>query len=238
MQRGAAIALAALMVCGVWGSSAFAEVASTEKAVQGLSSNKTRGTVTISAEPDLDKGRLVFKVIGTNRTDQPVSLTDGDVEVFTATGRRVGLVKLNRLIAEVRGETSRRPFDHDSTVDDRMDTMDRDTRGPVDRTPPDYRAPSSGNPRDDDHSARGVTMDQGPDSSTISAHVESPIYRAKVDALKDTILTAEVIPPSKAGGGKLVTEKLRWGRKDEHVLRMRVNFSGEEHEFTFVPPES
>jgi hypothetical protein len=228
------------MVCSVMGSSAFAEVASTEKAVEGLSSNKTRGTVTISAEPDLDKGRLILKVIGTNRTDQPVSLTDGDVEVFTSAGRRVGLVKLDRLIAEVRGETSRRPFDRDAdgTLDDRMGTMDPDERGPLGRTPPDYGTPSSGHPRNDDRSSRGVIMDQGADSSTISAHVESPIYQAKVDSLKNAILKAEVIQPAKAGGGKLVTEKLRFGRKDEHVLRVRVNFAGEEHEFTFVPPQS
>jgi hypothetical protein len=35
-----------------------------------------------------------------------------------------------------------------------------------------------------------------------------------------------------------VTEKLRFGRKDERALRVRVNFAGEEHEFTFVPPQS
>ena len=230
MQRVAAIGIAALLASSVIGSLAFAAAASTEKAVQGLSSNKNRGSVTIATEPGLDEGRLVFKVTGVNRTDQPVSLTDGDVRVFTAAGRRVGLIKLDRLIAEARGATSRRPFDHDDdgTLDDRMGTRDRDRREPLDHTPPDYG----------DRSSRGVTMDQSPIGSSVSVHAESPMYQAKVDALKAAILQAKVVQPSKAEGGKLVTEKLRFGRKEEHALRVTVNFAGEEHEINFVPPEN
>jgi len=250
MQTVAAIGLAALLASSVTGSLAFAAVSSTEKAVDGLSSSKNRGSVTISTEPGLDKGRLVFKVTGVNRTDQPVSLTDGDVKVFTAAGRQVGLVKLDRLIAEARGATSRRPLDRDvdDTLDDRMGTMDPDQRGPLDRAPPDYGAPSSGrgpsrrsepsNDTSSDNPTRGVTTDQWPTGSSVSVQAESPGYRARVDALKAAILQAKVVQPSKAEGGKLVTEKLRFGRKDEHVLRVRVNFAGEEHEFNFIPPES
>jgi hypothetical protein len=237
MQRVVAIGLVALLASSVVGSSlAFADVASREKAVEGLSSNKSRGSVTIATEPALDHGRLVFRVTGVNRTDQPVALTDGDVKVFTVSGRQVGLVKLERLIAEVRGETSRRPFDHDDdgTLDDRMGTMDRDRQGPLDRTP--RSDPSRDRGRDGP--LPGVTTDQWPDGSSVSVQAESAGYRAKVDALKESILKAKVVQPSRADGGKLVTEKLRFGRKDEHALRVRVNFAGEEHEFNFIPPES
>jgi hypothetical protein len=217
-----------VLLASMMGSLAFAAAASTEKAVEGLSSNKNRGSVSIYAEPALDKGRLVFRVTGINRTDQPVSLTDGDVKVFTAAGRQVGLIKLDQLIAEARGATSRRPFDHDDDdgrLEDRMGTRDRDQRDPLDRAPT-------------DSSTRGVTTDQWPNGSSVSVHAESPGYQAKADALKEVILQAKIVQPSKADGGKLVTEKLRFGRKDEHALRVQVNFAGEQHEFNFIPPES
>jgi hypothetical protein len=229
----------ALLLFGFACTLARAEVASTERAISGLSSNKDRGSVTIALDPVLDKGRLVLNVTGYNRTDQPVSLTDGDIKVFTAAGRQVGLIKLDRLIAEARGGTSRRsPADRDPFDDERMGVPGRDPSDPLDNRPRDYRRPSTDT--DTENTVGGATTRQSPtgDNSSVTLGTGSLGKRADVEALKGAILQAEVVQPSGAGGGKVVIEKLRFGRKDEHALRVQVNFAGEQHEFNFVPPES
>jgi hypothetical protein len=256
MKPVATAGLTALVISGLLGSLALADVASTERVVTGLSSNKARGTVSIAAEPVLDKGRLVLSVTGINRTDQPVGFTAGDIKVFTAAGKKVRLVELDDLIAEARREADNlhRPVrrERDPLDDHRADPMRGERSDPLD----DAAAPSYGRRststtrrtdpaddelgRDSDTTIGGVSTRQSPTGDEASASVEmgSLSDRAQVGALKAAILQATVVQPSGGGGGKIVTEKLRFGRKDERALRVQVNFAGEQHEFSFVPPES
>jgi hypothetical protein len=45
-----------------------------------------------------------------------------------------------------------------------------------------------------------------------------------------------IIPSASAAGGQLVSEKLKFARKEERRLRVTVEFNGEQHEFSLVPP--
>jgi hypothetical protein len=56
------------------------------------------------------------------------------------------------------------------------------------------------------------------------------------DALNAAILHTQAIAAASAAGGQIVTEKIRFGRKDEHALRVVVDFNGEQHQFDFAAP--
>lgn len=205
-------------------SAVFAEAKSTEAVVAGLSSSKDKGMVSVVADPALSDGRLILKVVAYNKTDQPASFSDDQVKVFKASGKAVKLISVNQLIAEVKGES------------------------PDSRTERHNPANYGGRPIGQDDAGRpdvgGYTGGGAQMGGMVSPHTdtnapvrgEDPATRAQIESLKQGILHPMTIAPSKAEGGQIVTEKLRFGRKDERALRVTVSFNGEEHEFDFVPP--
>jgi hypothetical protein len=60
--------------------------------------------------------------------------------------------------------------------------------------------------------------------------------KAQIEALNAAILQPKTIAPASAGGGQVVTDKLKFGRKDERALHVTVDFNGEQHEFNFAVP--
>jgi len=50
------------------------------------------------------------------------------------------------------------------------------------------------------------------------------------------ILHDLTIAPATVAGGQIVTEKLKFARKEAHDLHVVVDFNGERHEFDFAAP--
>jgi len=64
-----------------------------------------------------------------------------------------------------------------------------------------------------------------------------PAVEQQVAALQAAILHPITIPAGSAAGGQIVTEKLKFKRKDDRTLRVVVAFNGEQHEFSVPAPE-
>lgn len=195
-----------------------------------LSSTKDRGVVSIAPDPVLSQGRLVLKVVAFNRTREPAAFSDADVKIVTAAGKPVGLVPLDQLIAEVTkasGGSKRRASSGD--------------HNPADYSHPQISAGQSGAGEPD---VSGYTGASNPTSGVVSAHTEvgesgsaaDAQQNEQVNALRAGILHSMIIPSATALGGQVVSEKLKFARKEERSLRVTVEFNGEQHEFTLVPP--
>ena len=63
-----------------------------------------------------------------------------------------------------------------------------------------------------------------------------PAVQQQVEALKAGILQTATVEPGKATGAQLVTEKIKFSRKEEKVLHVTVDFNGEQHQFDFEAP--
>jgi hypothetical protein len=200
-----------------------------EPAPAPMSSTKEKGVVSIVPDAALSQGRLVLKVVAFNRTRQPAAFSASDVTILTAAGNPVALVSLDQLIEEAtKASGSRR----------RVSSVDHN---PADYSRPQLPAGQSGAGEPD---VTGYTGAGNPTSGVVSTHTdvstsESPAdarLREQITALRAGILQSTLIPSATAAGGQVVSEKLKFGRKEERALRVRVEFNGEQHEFTVVPP--
>jgi hypothetical protein len=194
-----------------------------------MTSTKERGVVSIAPDAALSQGRLVLKVVAFNRTRDPAAFGAADVTILTAAGKPVALVPLEQLIDEaVKASGSKR----------RVSSVEHN---PADYSHPQAPVSQSGAGEPD---VSGYTGGGNPTSGVISAHTntgthESPAdarVREQVNALRAGILQSTLIPSATATGGQVVSEKLKFARKEERALRVRVEFNGEQHEFTVVPP--
>lgn len=194
---------------------------SSASASLGLTSTRDKGVVSVMTDPVLVNGRLVLKVAAHNPTAQLLQLQAQDVHVFTATGKPVAVLSLDQLIAEVRGTASHSTqFEHQAS---------------------NYSRPSTSTSRTGELDVTGITGAGDTPGRSIPERsrqqsAPDPATQQQVEALKAGILQTVSIPPSNAAGGQLVTEKIKFVRKDGRALRVVVDFNGEQHEFNFEAP--
>jgi hypothetical protein len=216
-----ALCAAALLIAS---SSAFADPTK-GSVIVGLTSTRDHGTVSIMSDPVLSDGRLILKVVALNSTSAPSQFGPADIVITTAADKPVGIVSLERLIANVTGAKAP-PADTHNPGSYSGPVMGHDANGKLDvsnytggTTSPDTISPHT--------QATNVE----------SARKQDPATQAQVDNLKAAILQPMTIEPAKAAGGQVVTEKLKFGRKETAALKVVVQFNGESHEFAFdVPP--
>ncbi|HZF14871.1 MAG TPA: hypothetical protein VE046_02915 [Steroidobacteraceae bacterium] len=205
-------------------------------AEDGLTSRKEHGIVRLMTDPSPMNGRLILKVVAFNSTDDPSNFSGDDIRLFTPSGKAVHLISLERLIDEAREAAGVRGSAHDmSGVHD----------------PSNYSHPQmvmngvggGGKPYVDRY-----TGAVNPTSGVVSSHTQvnggappekyDQTLQQDIAALNAAILQPLVIPPSQAGGGEIVTERVKFARNEEHTLRVIVAFNGEQHEFSLAVPAS
>jgi hypothetical protein len=81
----------------------------------------------------------------------------------------------------------------------------------------------------------GINMNQTRMGSGRAAK-EDPQLQQQIAALNAAILHDVTIAPSAVAGGQIVTEKLKFARKEAHDLHLVVELNGEQHEFDFAAP--
>jgi len=201
-----------------------AATATSQTASMGLKSTLDKGVVSIMTDPTLSDGRLVLKVVALNPTAQPLELSAANVHVFTAAGKPVPLLSLDALIAEVRGsDTSHSGATHQSSNYSRPQTSTNQS-GELDVTGISGASDAVGRTIAEQQMARrGSTVDD-------------PAVTEQVEALKAGILQTATVEPGKVTGGQLVTDRIKFSRKEEKALRVVVDFNGEQHEFNFEAP--
>ncbi|MBB6094873.1 hypothetical protein HNQ60_003760 [Povalibacter uvarum] len=205
--------------------SLLAATATSETASIGLKSTKEKGIVSIMTDPVLSGGRLVLKIVALNPTAQPLQLRAEDVHVFTAAGKEVPLMSLDALIAEAKGE---------QRASQSMDSAHQASN---------YSRPQTSTSNSGELNVTGITGANDAVGRAVSQRSRSetdgpvdPAVQQQVDALKAGILQTREVPPGKADGAQVVTDKIKFGRKEEKALRVVVSFNGEDHEFNFEAP--
>jgi hypothetical protein len=195
--------------------------------LEGLSSTKDHGVVKVMADPTLAEGRLVLKVVAFNRTTAAANFAPEDVKVFTAAGQSIPLMTLEQLVKETRAaagasDTSKAPS---------VDTFG--TSGP-NITHDLAGRPDVGNYTGGSNSMGTGVATHGPRANPVKG--DDPKLQQQVAALSAAILQPVSVAPASAAGGQIVTQKIKFGRKEERSLRVVVSFNGEEHEFSFAAP--
>lgn len=203
--------------------SAVAAIATSQTASIGLTSTMDKGIVSIMTDPVLADDRLVLKVVAHNPTSEPLTLRASDVHVFTAAGKEIGIQSLDSLIAQIAG--SSRGSGHAQAGNySRAPTMTTRT-GEMDVTGIAGSTDAIGNAVSEQSARRS-----GADVS------DDPVVQQQIDGLKAGILQTVTVEPGKATGGQLVTEKIKFSRKEAKALHVTVEFNGETHQFDFEAP--
>jgi hypothetical protein len=190
-------------------------------AADGMSSTKDHGLIKVVVDPTLADGRLVFKVVAFNRDRIPAGFGPDSIKVFTAAGQPIPLMSLEQLVNEARGSPSSRAVD---VFGSSAPLVGRDQAGR-----PDVSNYTGGG------NSMGSTISTR-EQSPGAAGKEDPKVRQQVADLQAAILKPLMIGPASAAGGQVVTQKIRFGRKEEHALRLLVEFNSEQHEFNFTAP--
>jgi hypothetical protein len=220
-------AAALVVMFAALGAGALEAADTAATAPPALSSTKERGMISISPDAALSQGRLVLRVVAFNRTREPAVFSDADVKILTAAGKPVGIVPLERLIAEVsRGAARGTSVEHN----------------PADYSHPGI--PTTGTGGAGEPELGGYTGTVNPTSGVVSTHTRVSAADSTLDAqsqqqitsLKAGILQPTIIPSAGVAGGQVVTEKLRFARKETRSLRVLVDFNGEQHEFSLEVP--
>jgi hypothetical protein len=197
-----------------------------------LSSTKDRGVVSIIVDPELSDGRLVMKIVAFNRLREPASFSDANLKITKASGDAVALVPLEQLVRET----------------ERAASSSRRHIASNDHNPSNYShpgIPTNGVGGGGEPDVGGYTGANNPTSGVVSSHTPTsaapqanPHMAEQVEALKAAILQPLTIAPATASGGQVVTERLKFARKQPRTLHVVVDFNGEQHAFDFeAPPE-
>jgi hypothetical protein len=195
-----------------------------------LSSTKDRGVVSVAVEPELSDGRLMMKIVAFNRLREPASFSDANVKVATAAGKSVELIPLEQLIR-----------DEERAVHSQNEKISVSDHNPSNYSHPGI--PTNGVGGGGEPDVGGFAGANNPTSGVVSAHTPTkvtphadPQLDARIANLKAAILHPMTIAPATAAGGEVVTEKLRFSRKDPRTLHVVVDFNGEQHEFEVEAP--
>ena len=204
---------------------ACAAVATSQTASIGLTSTRDKGIVSLMTDPVLSDGRLVLKIAAHNPTASSVALSVSDVKVFTAAGKQVGLTSVDQLIADITGEPSSRGGSRSASSSYGSAAVNRN---------------SSGQPDVSNYTGASGSISGGvappPQTNGRSEESTSAAEQQQIEAIRAAILQTVTVEPGKATGGQVVTEKIKFSRKEEKALRVVVDFNGEQHEFNFESP--
>lgn len=225
MKRTCSVGFATvLLACQALVSIAFSGAATV---TEGLTSTKDHGVVSVMSDPTLADGRLVLKVVAKNRAQAAATFGPQNVKVFTAAGAPVKLMSLDQLVQEATaaagGEAEtlvHAPTVHSGPMMGHTDASGR----------PDVSGYTGGNDR-----MNGMDVTQTRIVSRKSVK-DDPKLQEQIANLNAAILHDLTIAPAAVAGGQIVTEKLKFARKQAHDLHVVVDFNDERHEFDFAAP--
>jgi hypothetical protein len=199
--------------------------ATAQTASLGMTSTRASGVVSIQTDPVLSNGRLVMKVAAHNSTSNPSELSLASVQVRLGSEKPIALLTVDQLITEARGGPS---------AEQSLSAAHQAS---------DYSRPTTTTSQSGELDVSGITgasnaIGRGvPERPSGKSKLKSdPATEAQVEALKAGILQTLAVPAGKAVGAQVVTEKIKFPRKDPRVLHVTVTFNGDTHEFEFEAP--
>ena len=201
-----------------------APAAGTATGTPSLRSTQPHGTITLAPDTALAGGRLLIRVVAFNPGTEPATLESAAIDVRTGAGAGVRLMSLDKLVEEARaaGRPQSTGSGYQQSAYAHNDNMAmRDSSGNI----------VAGN-------YGGAAAPNAIDQATLAARggKDDPALTQQLDALRAGILQTLSVPPGKAAGAQVVTERMHFGRKDPRTLVVLVHFNGDEHRIEVPVP--
>jgi len=191
-----------------------------------------QSSVSVLVEPQLNDGRLVIRLAAKNLGASPVTFGPSSVSIAKPGGETVAVMPLAILIDDVR-------------VAGGLPVTTAPAMAPTQGA---YAAPQQ-NIRDGRVDVSGFTggsavggdeyirQNQSRSKSKTRPTISAAEAEAQIAALKQGILQDSTLAPGKIAAGQVVTEQLKFGKKEDRTLHLRVRVANEEHSFTLAAPE-
>ncbi len=198
-----------------------------------LKTTHDHGVVSIVPDPALANGRLLIRVVAFNRGSAPAPLSDTAIHVTTAAGKPVALVGVDQLIKELTVARRTDAFNNSMMSAHQPDSFSHNTNSAMRDSAGNVVEGNYGGANSGTNGAISYASRTGVD---VVPKVLDADTQKQIAALKAGILQTLTIVPGAAAGAQIVTEKLRFGRKDERTLKLAVEFNGEQYEFVVPVP--
>ena len=207
--------------------------AAASEAATGVTLSMEKGTVALEPATALSDGRLVIKVVALNRGTAPAALNAADISLQTSANKPVALVPVETLISEAQAASD----PHTARMSSGMEHQ-----------PGNYAHNDNAALRNSAGQVVGSNMGSVLSGQSVNRDADSPSGSAptaaqakaeldqQIAALKAGVLQTLTIAPGGTGGAQIVTEKLRFARRELRVLKIAVKFNGENYDFRVDVP--
>jgi hypothetical protein len=191
-------------------------------------SKLAQSSASVLVEPQLNDGRLVFKVAAQNRGPAAVAFGPSSVSVSRPDGRAIAIMSLRQLTNDVRlaagmpaekstgtGPTSNAYATPQATFrDGRMDVTG-------------YTGGSA---------VAGEEYVRGNKARSVQPSLSKAEAESQITALKQAILQDTTLQSGQLAAGEIVSEKLKFKKGEDRTLHLRIRVGAEEHGFTIEAP--
>jgi hypothetical protein len=200
-------------------------------AAQATAESKLQqSSVSLMVEPQLNDGRLVIRLAAKNLGAAPAPFGPANVSITKPNGTAIAIYPLSSLIEEVRLAAG----------------LPAATAPPAAPTHGAYAAPQQTTRDGGQLDLTGFTGgsavggDEYVRRSRSSRKVKPTISEAEaeqqINVLKQAILQDSTLAPGQVAAGQVVSEQLKFAKREDRTLHVRVRVAGEEHGFTIMAP--
>ena len=190
---------------------------------------KPGSSVSLLVEPKLADGRLVLKIAAKNLGNAPARFGPSAISIAKPTGEAVALYPLQSLIDDVRvaagmaaeGASAGAPT-QGAYAAPQMQVREG---GQLDVTGYTGGATVGG----DEYLRRSRVKRAKPTISEAEA-------QSQIAALRQAILQDTTMAPGQVVAAQVVSDKLKFAKREERILHVRIRIAGDEHAFTIAAP--
>ena len=188
-----------------------------------------QSSVSVLVEPSLRDGRLVVKVAAKNLGSSPVQFGPSRVTIAKPGGQAIAVYPLSKLVADVRlaAGLSDSTVPAPSPIQGAYSSPQMTARdgGQVDVTGFTGGSTIGG----DEYVRRSRSPKRKPTISSAEAD-------AQIAALRQAVLQDSAIAPGQIAAGQIVSEPLKFGKKEDRTLHLRIQLGSDQHGFTIAAP--
>jgi hypothetical protein len=199
-------------------------------AAQAVAESKmAQSSVSMLVEPQLKDGRLVVKVAAKNLGSASVAFGPSSIGIAKPDGQAIAIYPLSSLVNDVRlaaglpaASTPQTAPTAGAYASPQQTTRD----GRMDVTGFTGGSTIGG----DEYVRQNSSNKSKPAITTVEAE-------AQIAALKQAILQDSTLGVGQVAAGQVVTEQLKFGKKEDRTLHLRVRVGSEVHGFTIEAPK-
>jgi hypothetical protein len=197
-------------------------------AAQATAESKLQqSSVSLMVEPQLNDGRLVIKLAAKNLGAAPAPFGPANVSITKPNGTAIAIYPLSSLIEDVRLAAglpaAKAAPTHGAYAAPQQTTRDG---GQLDLT-----GFTGGSAVGGDEYVR-----RSRSSRKVKPTISESEAQQQINVLKQAILQDSTLAPGQVAAGQVVSEQLKFAKKEDRTLHVRVRVAGEEHGFTIMAP--